>query len=102
MRHEASAAALVTLAGSVASAIPNFLARAFRLSSSEASAGRSVSVASVIGGSAAAGFSDAAAIGAPASAAAPSAEAALHTMGFLACRNVKVKDLVGCRIPKIR
>lgn len=103
MKIEASAAPLVTLAGPVASAIPNFLARAFRFSSSEASAGRSVSAASVVGGSAAAASSAAAAIGASDSVAVPSAEAALHTMGFLACNIVKTKDLVGeaCPVHKI-
>lgn len=94
MRHEASAAALVTLARAVASTTPNFLARAFRFSSSEASAGRSVSAASVLDGSAAAGSAVAAVtVGASESAAVPSAEAALHTMGFLACNNCESKRL---------
>ena len=90
LQNEASAAALLTLAGAVASTTPNFLARAFRFSSSEASAGRSVSAASVSDGSAAAGSAAAvAAVGASEPAAAPSAEAALHTMGFLACNSCK-------------
>ena len=102
LQNEASAAALLTLAGAVASTTPNFLARAFRFSSSEASAGRSVSAASVSAGSAAAVV---AAVGASEPAAAPSAEAALHTMGFLACNSCKKqKNLVeeGCPIHKIR
>ena len=91
LQIEASAAALLTLAGAVASTTPNFLARAFRFSSSEASAGRSVSAASVSDGSAAAVSAAAvvAAVGASEPAAAPSAEAALHTMGFLACNSCK-------------
>ena len=78
-----SAAALVTLAGAVASITPNFLARAFRFSSSEVSAAVSVSAASVFAESAAAGFA-AVAFVASGTAAAPSA---FQTIGCLACNS---------------
>lgn len=81
-----SAAALVTLAGAVASMTPNFLARAFRFSSSEVSAAVSVSAASVFAESAAAGFV-AVAFVASGTAAAPSAEASFQTIGCLACNS---------------
>ena len=82
---------LGTLGGDAAASLtPNFLARAFRFSSSEASAGISVgSVASAVAGSDAGVSACSAAAAASGTAAAPSAEAALHTMGCLACKGCK-------------